>query len=96
MRNYYILNQHFDVGEEYPGSRVGNGMRGFPLPTGDHLTAGNRKALLVVDNLISLHLLPSVVPMTRVLGHVHTCSGREPDSSVPGARVRFASTRGKN
>ena len=30
------------------------------------------------------------------LGRVHTCSGREPDSSVPGARVRFASTRAKN
>ena len=27
------------------------------------------------------------------LGRVHTCSGREPDSSDPGARVRFASTR---
>ena len=26
-------------------------------------------------------------------GRVHTCSGRELDSSVPGARVRFASTR---
>ena len=30
------------------------------------------------------------------LGRVHTCSGREPDSSVLGARVRFASTRAKN
>ena len=30
------------------------------------------------------------------IGRVHTCSGLEPDSSVPGARVRFASTRGKN
>ena len=30
------------------------------------------------------------------LGRVHTCSGREPDSSVPCARVRFASTRYKN
>ena len=32
----------------------------------------------------------------HLLGHIHTCSGREPDSSVPGARVPFASTRGKN
>ena len=30
------------------------------------------------------------------LGPVHTCSGREPDSSVPGARVRFVFTRDKN
>ncbi len=30
------------------------------------------------------------------LGRVHTCSGREPDSSVLGARVPFASTRAKN
>ena len=29
-------------------------------------------------------------------GRVHTCSGREPDSRVPGARVRFASTWAKN
>ena len=34
--------------------------------------------------------------VNTALGRVHTCSGREPDSSVPGARVRFASTRAKN
>ena len=34
--------------------------------------------------------------LNAVLSRVDTCSGREPDSSVPGARARFASTRGKN
>ena len=36
------------------------------------------------------------VGLVLLLGRVHTCSGREPDSSVLGARVRFASTRAKN
>ena len=34
--------------------------------------------------------------VTKDVGRVHTCSGREPDSRVPCARVRFVSTRDKN
>ena len=41
-------------------------------------------------------LLGSITTPSLILGRVHTCSGREPDSSVLGARVRFASTRAKN
>ena len=61
----------------------------LPIPYG-------KSSLLKVVRSLGLSCVSTSAETKSVLGRVHTCSGREPDSSVPGARVQFASARGKN
>ena len=58
--------------------------------------AATRGLIPLQEWMLQLTQWPVHSPFIQQLGRVHTCSGHEPDSSVPGARVRFASTRAKN